>query len=161
MGDIYTNPPQSRNEAILRATIDGTEYTAPPQSRIEDLLLELKEAIEEGGGSVESYEQLTNKPQINGTTLSGNKTTEDLIPIGDGLNINSDGELETEDAYIPTSEKGTASGVATLTEAGKVPEAQLPSYVDDAIEGYLYEGHFYADSAHTEEITGERGKDIR
>lgn len=49
MGDIYTNPPQSRNEAILRATIDGTEYTDPPQSRIEDLLLELKEAIEEGG----------------------------------------------------------------------------------------------------------------
>jgi hypothetical protein len=49
MGDIYTNPPQSRNEAILRATIDGTEYTAPPQSRIEDLLLELKEAIEQGG----------------------------------------------------------------------------------------------------------------
>ena len=158
MGDIYTNPPQSRNEAILRATIDGTEYTDPPQSRIEDLLLELKEAIEEGGGSVESYEQLTNKPQINGTTLSGNKTTEDLIPIGDGLHINADGELETADAYIPTSEKGTASGVATLTEAGKVPEAQLPSYVDDAIEGYLYEGHFYADSAHTEEITGERGK---
>lgn len=51
MGDIYTNPPQSRNEAILRATIDGTEYTAPPQSRIEDLLLELKEAIEQGGGA--------------------------------------------------------------------------------------------------------------
>ena len=42
--------PQSRNEAILQATIDGTEYTDPPQSRIEDLLLELKEVIEEGGG---------------------------------------------------------------------------------------------------------------
>ena len=50
MGDIYTNPPQSRNEAILRATIDGTEYTAPPQSRIEDLLIELKAAIEQSGG---------------------------------------------------------------------------------------------------------------
>ena len=46
----YTDPPQSRNEAILKATIEGTEYTDPPQSRIEDLLLELKEAIEEGGG---------------------------------------------------------------------------------------------------------------
>lgn len=93
MGDIYTNPPQSRNEAILRATIDGTEYTAPPQSRIEDLLLELKEAIEQGGGSVESYEQLTNKPQINGTTLSGDKSTEDLIPIDNGLEFDSDGKL--------------------------------------------------------------------
>lgn len=43
--------PQSRNEAILQATIDGTEYTAPPQSRIEDLLIQLKATIEEGGGS--------------------------------------------------------------------------------------------------------------
>ena len=93
MGDMYTNPPQSRNEAILRATIDGTEYKDPPQSRIEDLLLELKEAIEEGGGSVESYEQLTNKPQINGTTLSGDKSTEDLIPIDKGLEFDSDGKL--------------------------------------------------------------------
>lgn len=71
MGDIYTNPPQSRNEALVRAIIDGTEYTDPPQSRneailksiidnseytaapqsrMEDLLLELKDAI--SGGSV-------------------------------------------------------------------------------------------------------------
>lgn len=42
--------PQSRNEAILTAIIDGVEYTAPPQSRIEALLIELKAAIEESGG---------------------------------------------------------------------------------------------------------------
>lgn len=52
MGDIYTNPPQSRNEAILKATIDGTEYTAPPQSRIEDLLVELKNVIEHGEAKI-------------------------------------------------------------------------------------------------------------
>lgn len=45
----YTAPPQSRNEAILAATIDGTQYTDPPQSRIEDLLLQVKEKIEQGG----------------------------------------------------------------------------------------------------------------
>lgn len=43
---------QSRNEAILRSIIDGTEYVAPPQSRIEELLLQLKEVIVAGGGSV-------------------------------------------------------------------------------------------------------------
>lgn len=42
--------PQSRNEAILQATLDGTAYTDPPQSRIESLLLQLKAAIETGGG---------------------------------------------------------------------------------------------------------------
>lgn len=42
-GTEYTDPPQSRNEAILKSIIDGTEYTAAPQSRMEDLLLQLKE----------------------------------------------------------------------------------------------------------------------
>lgn len=49
MGVVYTDPPQSRNEAILDSIIDGTSYTDPPQSRIEDLLLQVKEVIEEGG----------------------------------------------------------------------------------------------------------------
>ena len=44
------NNPQSRVEEILIATIDGNEYTKAPQSRLEELLLELKEVIESGGG---------------------------------------------------------------------------------------------------------------
>lgn len=35
---------------------------------------------------------------------------------------------------IPTSQKGSASGVAELDTGGKVPSAQLPSYVDDVLE---------------------------
>ena len=35
---------------------------------------------------------------------------------------------------IQSSEKGTASGVATLDSGGKVPQSQLPSYVDDVLE---------------------------
>lgn len=46
----YTDPPQSRNEAILKSILDETEYTEAPQSRMEDLLIQLKEYIEEGGG---------------------------------------------------------------------------------------------------------------
>lgn len=50
---------------------------------------------------------------------------------------------------IPTSQKGTAGGVASLDSSGKVPSAQLPSYVDDVLE-------FEAKSAFPE--TGEDGK---
>lgn len=51
MAGIKFEPPaQSRNEAILEATLNGTAYTDPTQSRIEDLLLQLKAAIEAGGG---------------------------------------------------------------------------------------------------------------
>ena len=49
----------SREEDILRATIDGTEYNKPPQSRVEELLIELKEAIEEGGGGGGSVVTIT------------------------------------------------------------------------------------------------------
>ena len=80
-----------RNAAILQATIDGTEYTDPPQSRIEALLLELKAVIEAGGGGggTTNYNGLSNKPQINNVTLQGNLSTNDL-----GISIPSvDAEL--------------------------------------------------------------------
>ena len=60
--------------------------------------------------------------------------------------------------FILQSEKGHPNGVATLDNAGKVPENQMPSYVDDIIEGYLYNGQFYKNSAHTQLITPETGK---
>jgi len=59
---------------------------------------------------------------------------------------------------LASSLKGAASGVAELDANGKVPTAQLPSYVDDTIEGYLYNSKFYKESAHTTVITGETGK---
>lgn len=65
--------------------------------------------------------------------------------------------------------KGSANGVASLDENGKVPASELPSYVDDVIEAYLVvtpsteEGVpdtkvMYEDAEHTKEITPERGK---
>lgn len=35
---------------------------------------------------------------------------------------------------IPLSQKGTANGVATLDQSGKVPSVQLPGFVDDVLE---------------------------
>lgn len=64
--------------------------------------------------------------------------------------------------YTPAdaAKLGKANGIATLDTTGKVPEAQLPSYVDDVVEGYYKEadGKFYKESAYTTEITGESGK---
>lgn len=40
----------------------------------------------------------------------------------------------TNEAQIPLSQKGKASGVASLDSNGKVPASQLPSYVDDILE---------------------------
>lgn len=48
--------------------------------------------------------------------------------------------------------------VPTLDSNGKILETYLPSYVDDVVEGYYYDGKFYTTSAHTTEITAETGK---
>ncbi|CTQ45759.1 DUF2793 domain-containing protein [Roseibium aggregatum] len=40
----------------------------------------------------------------------------------------------TNQAQIPLSEKGSPNGVAELDATGKVPAAQLPSYVDEVVE---------------------------
>ena len=45
-----------------------------------------------------------------------------------------------------------------MASSGHVPSSQLPSYVDDVIEGYYSNGNFYSDSAKTKKITGEGGK---
>ena len=47
---------------------------------------------------------------------------------------------------------------ATLDASGKVPSSQLPSYVDDIIEGYYSNGKFYYNEDRTGEIDGEPGK---
>lgn len=55
---------------------------------------------------------------------------------------------------------GVPLGVAELDANGKVPSAQLPSYVDDVIEGYYNtaDGKFYEEDTYTTEITPETGK---
>ena len=56
--------------------------------------------------------------------------------------------------------KGAALGVAELDANGLVPSTQLPSYVDDVIEGYYNanDGKFYEESTYVTEIVGETGK---
>lgn len=68
--------------------------------------------------------------------------------------------LEVGGDHIPNSEKGTAGGVAELDNTGKVPSSQLPSFVDDVVDGYYKEadGKFYEESTYTTEIVGETGK---
>lgn len=50
------------------------------------------------------------------------------------------------------------NGLVELDENGMINSDQLPSYVDDAVEGYYYNGAFYSDSSHQYEIVPESGK---
>ena len=96
---------------------------------------------------------MPSNPDTNAVTSVSGKTgvvTLDKSDVGLG-NV-------TNDSQVKRSEMGAASGVATLDANGKVPSSQLPSYVDDVIEGYYHEGIFYEEAAHTTAITPETGK---
>jgi len=88
--------PKYRKERYLYNIASGTTSELPqPKSREERYLYEIANNGGGGEGGTTNYNQLSNKPQVNGVELSGNKTTEDLIPIGDGLDFDEDGKLVT------------------------------------------------------------------
>lgn len=114
-----------------------------------------------------NIEDLNGNADIIDAALAGKADTADVsgkytkpetgIPASD-LTADVQASLGKADTAVQATEKGATNGVATLDGAGKVPSSQLPSYVDDVIEGYYYNGAFYNDSAHTAPITAETGK---
>ena len=66
-----------------------------------------------------------------------------------------------KDINIDLSGKANASALIDKADlvSGRVPANELPSYVDDIIEGYYNstDGKFYEESTYTTEIIGERG----
>ena len=79
------------------------------------------------------------------------------LVVGDQEYLITDEDAQNRITAIVNS-YGVNGGIATLDNNGKIPSSQLPSYVDDIIEGYLYNGAFYSDDLHTQQITGESGK---
>ena len=59
---------------------------------------------------------------------------------------------------IPSSQKGTAGGVASLDSSGFILSSQLPPSVDEILEGYLYNNAFYEDEEHDVEIDAQSSK---
>ncbi len=125
----------------------------------------LVEAINELHSAIASISTaLTQKAPINNPTFTGTVSgiTKDMVGLGNVDNtadsakeVLSATKLKTartingvpfdgtsnitiaDSTKIPLSQKGAANGVAELDANGKVPSSQLPSYVDDVIEGTL------------------------
>jgi hypothetical protein len=98
--------------------------------------------------------QKANQNTFNNAFVSKTATTGNNVTGIIGLNNGGSGPAITNvqqeiNDKIDSSEKGAPNGVAELDGTGKVPSAQLPSYVDDVLE--------YADLA-SFPVSGETGK---
>lgn len=87
--------------------------------------------------------QLDNKVAKNSDITAGTATkitydAKGLVTAGSSLLASDIPDLSA--TYVPITSVGVANGVASLDAGGKVPSAQLPSYVDDVIEAYIVSG---------------------
>ena len=74
-----------------------------PQNNNNLMYIEGKLNAEVQGGGTTDYDDLSNKPQINGVSLSGNKTTSQL-----GINIpTKTSDLTNDSGFITTSDLNT------------------------------------------------------
>lgn len=105
---------------------------------------------------------------------TSNVTVRKLAATLSSYNTKLNGKFDTKADKVTNAVSGDLAGLdanGNLTDSGKkidkvvvldsnnkVPSQYLPSYVDDVVEGYYYNGKFYEESAHTHEITPEGGK---
>lgn len=113
----------SRAEQILTSMINGTPYDQYPQSRLEDLLLQLKEVIEEGGGGTPAAENVTYDNTESGATAENVQDALDEV-----FQSVSDGKEDIADAItdkgVPTSASDSfaimAENIAAIPTGGGV-----------------------------------------
>ena len=87
--------------SVTGSILDNAEVTPESEGTIPDLLKEAADALEDATEALENlgnYDNLDNKPQINGVTLSGNKTPAELglqkaLTAGDNVNIDANGNI--------------------------------------------------------------------
>lgn len=87
--------------------------------------------------------QIDNKVTKNANITAGTATkitydAKGLVTAGTSLSASDIPDISA--TYVPQTAVGTANGVASLGADGKVPSAQLPSFVDDVVDAYIVTG---------------------
>ena len=105
-GNLDVMHPET-NADIVRETTNNKIMTSAERTKLSGVA---------SGAQVNVIEQI----EVNGTVIQ---------PVNKKVSFST-----ITGNFIPTSEKGTANGVATLDSTGRVPTSQLPAYVDDVLE---------------------------
>ena len=109
------------NDTILAAA----EVLPESEGTIPELLEAAQEALDAAAAALEDagdYSKLDNKPQINGHTLSGNKTSSELglqdkLTAGENVTIDENGVISAEGGSQIVSGVVNANGTITFTDS--------------------------------------------
>ena len=142
------------NKSVLDATT--ASFTAALLEKLNGIATGANKTIVDSTMSDTSTNPVQNK--IVKAAIDGKVPTSRKV---NGKALTGDITLSAGDVKaIPSSQKGAANGIASLDANGKVPSSQLPSYVDDVLEGYISSDTvtFYKDAEKKSAYTPETGK---
>ena len=174
---VYAHPSHtSASEDLYKVTVDSlghvTKTTKVTKSDITNLGIPAQDTTYSAATtSAAGLMSAEDKEKLDGIDAQANKYS--LPEAGSSLGgVKTGGDVTISDGVITVNDdshnhiisnidglQNALDGKASL-ENGKVPQSQLPSYVDDIIEGYynLDDKLFYEESFYTTPITGETGK---
>ena len=161
--------PSNLEYAVKSVAYDKGETDKAVGDAIDELSKTVNTALNEkldAGGLNHNYDENNEIVELgigNGVTVVSDKG-EGQVTLTSGdtqtvIDANSIAGIEYQD-ILTVAQKGASNGIAELDKDGKIISSQLPSYVDDVIEGYYVaqNDEFYEDENHTIIIPVENGK---
>lgn len=123
--------------------LDGVTASATEINVLDGITATTTELNYVSGVTSSIQTQLNGKVASNAAITGGTKckiTYDSKGLVTGGADLSASDIPDISATYVPQSVVGVANGVASLDGDGKVPAAQLPSYVDDVIEAYIVSG---------------------
>lgn len=129
-------------DQLLEIVIGNSQVVNAPNSALVNALrTELRDGVATDRNTLKKLSDAIDAISVplNDLALTGNPTAPTQSPGTNNTRLASTAYADAAAAAvaaaaIPLTQKGAASGVASLDSGGKVPAGQLPSYVDDVIE---------------------------
>lgn len=121
---------------VLATIPDGTEEIKEEYPDVIAQIFDRLDALESGGGGTggtTNYENLSNKPQINGVTLTGNKTSGDL-KLQPALNVSD--KTGSDTSYTQEVKRDASTNKLLVPASGGTVD---PEQIKQAVNGYLEE----------------------
>ena len=142
----------------LTTDLDSTDSTKALAASVVSKLVKKSELPMSEDGKVNEA-----KDADHATTADTAAKADEATHAGSADTATNATNAETADKATKADDADKLGGVpagkyVTTGVDGKVPSEKLPSYVDDVVEGYLFEGHFYIEAEHENRMDEELGK---
>lgn len=136
---------------VLATIPDGTEEIVEEYPDVIAQIFDRLDALESGGGTggTTNYENLSNKPQLNGVTLEGNKTLDQVGVLAKNQGSNNSGK------FLSVGSDGNVVP-ADAPSGGTVD----PEQIKQAVNGYLEENPVSGMTAEQEQQLNQNTTDV-